>query len=79
MATRPLPDNRTGRGSAGGRTSLNRSASVLVAEGQPARLLGLIDSTSALRERQSNRPNHAAELRQQATGHSLTAKPTAKW
>jgi hypothetical protein len=47
----------------GGRTSLNRSASVLVAEGQPARLLGLIDSTSAFRERQSNRPNHAGELR----------------
>jgi hypothetical protein len=47
----------------GGRISLNRSASVLVAEGQPARLLGLIDSTSAFRERQSRRPNHAGELR----------------
>ena len=36
-------------------------------------------STTALRERQSTRPNHAAELRQQVTGHSLTAKMTAKW
>jgi hypothetical protein len=36
-------------------------------------------STTALRERQSNRPNHAGDLRQPAPGGSLTAKLTAKW
>jgi hypothetical protein len=36
-------------------------------------------STTALRERQSNRPNHAGELRQPVIGVSLTAKVTAKW
>src|SRR5215216_3935880 len=35
-------------------------------------------ATPYFRERQSNRPNHAGELRQPAIGVSLTAKVTAK-
>ena len=31
-------------------------------------------STTALRERGSDRPNHVGELRQQAAGDSLTAE-----
>jgi hypothetical protein len=58
---------------------LNRSASVRVAEGQPARLLGLIDSTSAYES--ASPPGLTVPLTCgiRRRDRSVTAKVTAKW